>query len=93
MNQETVNFLYSVFFLGKNAHLISGVGHVGFSTFLRAVSVSQLHVEQVEDKAIESGTQTVAEAPNSCNHPLDNTYREKSTFSSNKGQNTSKSIT
>lgn len=63
-------------FVGKNAHLISGVGHVEFGTFLRAFRVSQLHVEQVEDKTVKSRAQTVAEAPNSCNHTLDNTYRE-----------------
>lgn len=58
-----------------HAHLISGVGHVEFGTFLRAIRVSQLHVEQVEDETVKSRAQTVTEAPNSSNHPLDNTYR------------------
>ncbi len=60
-----------------HAHLISGVGHVEFGTFLRAVRVSQLHVEQVEDETIKSRAQPVTEAPNSSNHPLNNTYRYK----------------
>lgn len=36
----------------KSAHLISGVGHVGFGTFIRAGCVIKLHVEQIEDEAI-----------------------------------------
>lgn len=58
-------------------YLVSGVSHVGFGTFLRAVCVSQLHVEQVEDKTVKSRAQTVTKAPDSSNHPLDNTYRQK----------------
>lgn len=59
-------------FIG-HAHLISRVGHVGFGTFPRAVRVGQLHVEQVEDKTVKSRAQTVTEAPNTSNHPLDDT--------------------
>lgn len=58
----------------SRAHLIGGVDHVGFGTFLVAVCVCQLHMEQVEDKTIESGAQTVTKAPDSSNHPLDNTW-------------------
>lgn len=68
--------LFVLCFFFVHPHLISGVGHVGFGTFLRAVWVGQLHVEQVEDKTVESRAQTVTQAPNSCNHPLDNTYRQ-----------------
>lgn len=59
----------------SSTYLVGGVGHVGFSTGLGAVRVGQLHVEQVEDKTVESGAQTVTEASNSSNHPLDNTCR------------------
>lgn len=67
-------YLYCVTVLCN--YLISGVGHVRFGTFLRAVRVGKLHVEQVEDKTIKSRAQTVTEAPDSSNHSLDNTYRQ-----------------
>lgn len=62
-----------------NTHLISGVDHVEFGTFVRAVRVGQLHVEQVEDETIKSGAQTVTEAPNPSNHPLHHTCRQTDT--------------
>lgn len=58
----------------NGADLVGGVDHVGFGTFLRVVSVSQLHVEQIEDKPVESRAQTVTEAPDSSDHPLDHTW-------------------
>lgn len=73
------NSLNVIFFVCVNTHLISGVDHVGFGTFIRAVRVGELHVEQVEDETVKSGTQTVTEAPDSCNHPLDHTYRHTDT--------------
>lgn len=60
----------------KRTHLVSGVGHVGFGTFVGAVRVGQLHVEQVEHEAVEGGTQTVTQAPDPSDHPLDDTWRE-----------------
>lgn len=62
------------------AHLVSGVGHVGFGTFVRAVRVRQLNVEQVEDEAVKSRTQTVTEPADASDHPLDNTYTNNKNF-------------
>lgn len=59
-------------------HLVSGVGHVGLSPLLRAlcwVHLIELHVEQVEHKAIKCRAQAVAQAPDACYHPLDHTWR------------------
>lgn len=63
--------------LTLKVHLIRGVGHVGFGTFLRAIRVGQLHMEQVEYKTVQCRAQTVTEAPDSCDHPLDHTYTEQ----------------
>lgn len=60
-------------------YLVGGVGHVGFGTFLRTVCVRQLYVKQVEDKTVQSWTQTVTEASDSCDHSLDNTCRHRDT--------------
>ena len=56
-----------------SAHLIGGVGHVGFATFVGGVRVSQLHMEQVEDEAVQRRTQTVTQAPDPCYHALNHT--------------------
>lgn len=60
--------------VGVEAHLVCGVRHVDFGAFPGAVRVVQLHVEKVEDKAVKSRPQTVTEPPDSCDHPLDNTW-------------------
>lgn len=54
-------------------HLICRVGHVGCGTFFRGICVRKLHVEQVENKTIESGAQTITEASDPSNHPLHHT--------------------
>lgn len=59
-----------------NTHLICRVGHVGFDTLLWALSgvqFTELHVEQVEDEAVERWTQTVTQSSDSRDHPLHHT--------------------
>lgn len=54
-------------------HLVRRVGHVGRGAFFRGICVRELHVEQVENKTIESGAQTITEASDPSDHPLHHT--------------------
>lgn len=46
---------------------------VGPQVRARHGQLLELHVEDVEDEAVESGAQAVAQPPDSRYHPLDNT--------------------
>lgn len=65
------------FVIPVRTHLIRGVSHIGFAAFLGGVCVGQLHMEKVKDKAIESRTQAVAQAPDPRDHALDHACKDK----------------
>lgn len=60
-----------------NRYLIRRVSHVGFGGLAQSFHLShfvQLHVEEIEDKAIERRPQAVTQTPNSSDHPLHHTW-------------------
>lgn len=69
-----------------NSYLIRRVGHVGFGGLTQSFHLShfiQLHVEEIEDEAIERWSQAITQPPNSSDHPLHHTWgktRERKIF-------------